>query len=253
MTYKVCQAIFSTNRIEYLTKTLNSQILLDSSGCEVTKIFFDDYPTDRNDFQIEKLVRKYGYEHVVLHKRNVGITKTWQELFDFVKRYDFDYIWHQEDDVQLLYRVRFIDLIAILKENPNISQVQLRRDNWYEFETEPIGPSEHDQIWNQYRIERNNPYFWMMASLYPAWIAKEFDRSKHEGYPSEASIANFMFKKNNSSVGLLKTLEGEIMINHFGEYSRGIRSAKGDLGWEKFKDYDPSLNYYSRSGKIFNQ
>lgn len=252
MTYKVCQAIFSTNRIPYLRRTLLSQTLLDPSGCKVTKVFFDDYPKDRNDLELEKLVRLHGYKHVILHKENQGITKTWQELFDFVNAGDFDYVWHQEDDTQVLYHTKFIDLIKILEENPNLSQVQLRRDNWYSHETEPIGPKPDDQIWNKYRIERNNPYFWMMSCMYPAWIARKYNRKEMNSFPNEASLAKFMLEKYNSAVGLLKTSKGEIMINHFGEYSRGTRTLKGDLGWEKFDGTDPNIDYNSKDGSIYH-
>ena len=57
MTYKICQTIFSTNRIPYLQKTLESQRLIDTTGCEITKIFFDDYPKDRNDRYLEIVVK----------------------------------------------------------------------------------------------------------------------------------------------------------------------------------------------------
>lgn len=253
MTYKICQVIFSTNRVPYITKTLKSQDLIDTSHCEVTKVFFDDFPTGRNDTMIEMIARSHGYHHVILHKENQGITKTWQELFDFVKERDFDFIWHQEDDAEIMYPIRFIDFIEILKENPNLSQVQLRRDNWYHFETEPIGPKASDQIWGNYRIERDNPYFWMMASFYPAWIAKEFNRHENNGYPSEATIANFMLRKNGSTVGLLKTAQGGIMVNHFGEYTRGTKVAEGDLGWQNFKNFNPLVDYDSKTGQVFQQ
>lgn len=253
MTYKICMAVFSTNRIPYITRTLKSQDLLDTRHCEVTKIFFDDYPNGRNNTLVEMLAKSHGYTHINLHRENQGITRTWQELFNFVKAGNFDYVWHQEDDAEIMYPIRFIDLIEILQENPNLSQVQLRRDNWYHFETEPIGPKASDQIWRNYRIERDNPYFWMMSSFYPAWIAKEFDHKKMNGFPSEATVANFMLQKNGSTVGLLKTAEGGIMVNHFGEYTRGSKVAPGELGWENFSRFDPNVDYDSKTGYIYQQ
>lgn len=252
MTYKVCQVVFSTNRIPYITRILESQKLLNYDDCEVTKVFFDDYPYGRDDEFITNLALRYGYQHIFLHKENRGITRTWQELFDFVKERDFDYIWHQEDDAELMYPIRFIDLIEILLANPNLSQVQLRRDNWYHFETEPVGPKDTDQIWKNYRIERNNPYFWMMSCMYPAWIAHEFDGTMMGGNPSEATLANFMIRKNGSTVGLLKTAEGGIMVNHIGTYTRGLKMIEGELGWEQFKMYDPLENYDSKTGHFIS-
>jgi hypothetical protein len=253
MTYKICQTIFSTNRIPYLQKTLESQRLIDTTGCEITKIFFDDYPKDRNDRYLEIVVKTHGYNNVVLHTENQGISKTWQELFNYIKTQDYDYIWHQEDDAEILHPFRLVDFIHILENNKQFSQIQLKRNNWYDFETEPIGPKDNDIIFNNYRIEHGNPYFWMMSSLYPAWIAKEFNHTIHNGYPSEASIANFLLQKNGSSVALVKTMRGEHMVNHFGEYTRGTRLAKGDLGWEAFVNYDPNLNYDSKSGQLYTE
>lgn len=247
MTYKICQVVFSTNRLEYLTKTLKSQKLLDSQGCQVTKILFDDFPQGRCDATITALAKSHGYQ-VQLHKQNQGITGTWQELFDIVKQHDFDYIWHQEDDAEVLLDVKFQDLIEILQTNPQLSQVQLKRNNWYAHETEPVQALPRDLVFKNYRIEQGNPYFWMMASFYPAWIAREYDHIQHRGCPSEATVANFMLSKNGSQTGLLKTHHGGIMVNHFGEYSRGQRVKPGELGWERFQYIDPRVDYNSRTG-----
>ena len=253
MTYKICQAIFSTNRINYVTKVLESQNKLDFKHCEVTKIFFDDFPTGRNDTMVEALAKSFGYEHVILHQQNQGITRTWQELFNFIKERDFDYVWQQEDDAEVMHPIKIIDLIEILQDNPTLSQVQLRRDNWYSFETDPIGPKESDTVWNQYRIEHGNPWFWMMSSLYPAWIAKEpyIETAGHN--PSEGVIAYHLSSKFNLQTGLLKTSEGGIMVNHFGEYTRGTKVAENEPGWDGFKNFDPTLDYDSKTGQLYNK
>lgn len=251
MTYKICQTVFSTNRANYLKRSLPSQKLLDTTGCEITKIFFDDYPKGRNDRYIEILAKSYNYNNVVLHTENLGITKTWQELFDYIKQNNFDYIWHQEDDAEIVEPVKLLDLINILEEHSEFSQIQLKRNNWYEKETEPVGPKSSDLICKNYRIEIDNPYFWMMASLYPAWIAREYNDHALLGLPSEASIANWLLKRNGSKAALLKTLDGGIMVNHFGEYTRGRRLAPGDLGYHLFENFDPDLDYDSKNGQVY--
>ena len=99
MTYKICQVIFSTNRLEYLTRTLRAQRNLNYYGCEVHKIFIDDYPKTRNDLMITELVKLYGYNEINLHPENLGLSVTWSQFWDLMKERDYDYIWHQEDDV----------------------------------------------------------------------------------------------------------------------------------------------------------
>ena len=249
MPYKICQVIFSTNRIDYLSRTLKSQQNLNFEQCEVTKVFFDDFPTGRNNTLISALARSYGFNHIILHEKNQGITRTWQELFNFVNDHEFDYVWHQEDDVEILHPIRIIDLINILNDNKHLSQIQLKRNNWYDSEITPIGPKDTDTIIGKYRIEHGNPYFWMMSSLYPAWICREPILSVTGNNPSESVIANYLLTKFGIRVGLLKTEAGGIMVNHFGEYTRGIRVAENEPGWEQFKNFNPMLDYHSKTGQ----
>ena len=101
MTYKICQVIFSTNRLDYLIPTLKSQANLNFYGCEVHKIFIDDYPKTRNDLLITELVKLYGYDEIILHEKNEGLSVTWSQFWDLIKDRDYDYIWHQEDDVEI--------------------------------------------------------------------------------------------------------------------------------------------------------
>jgi hypothetical protein len=246
--YRICQTIFSTNRIEYLSRALKSTQLLDFRHCEVTRVFFDDWPINRNNNLIRSLAQTYGFNNVILHEENQGITKTWQEFFEFVRKGNYDYIWHQEDDAEIMYPIRVIDLIEILQDHKEFNQIQLRRDNWYPFETDPIGPKEDDVIHGKYRVERNNPYFWMMSCLYPAWIAYEPVAETMNANPSECTLANYLLNKNNTRTGLLKTSTGGIMVNHIGEYTRGTKALKGEPGWEGFQYFDTTKNYNSKTG-----
>ena len=111
---KICHVVFSTNRIEFLKKTFEAQKKFDYSGLEVHKLFIDDYPLGRNDDFITKFAKSNGYDEIILHNENWGITKTWQQLFDLVKDRDYDYILHQEDDVEIMYPLKVMDMIEIL-------------------------------------------------------------------------------------------------------------------------------------------
>ena len=143
---KICHVVFSTNRIEFLKKTFEAQKKIDYSGVEVHKLFIDDYPMGRNDDFVTKFAKSNGYDEIILHEENLGITKTWQQLFDIVKNRDYDYIFHQEDDVEIVHPLKIMDMIEILQRDSTLSQIQLKRNNWYEHETEEIDPKEDDDI-----------------------------------------------------------------------------------------------------------
>ena len=82
MTYKICQEVFSTNRLEYLIPTLQSQKNLNYFGCEVHKIFIDDYPRTRNNAMLAELVKLFNYDEIILHQENLGLSATWSEFYE---------------------------------------------------------------------------------------------------------------------------------------------------------------------------
>lgn len=250
---KLLHVVFSTNRVEFLKKTFEAQKKFDYSGVEVHKLFIDDYPTGRNDKKLTELVKFYGYNEIILHETNLGITKTWQQLFDLVKDRDYDYILHQEDDVEIMYPLKVMDMIELLQQDSTLSQIQLKRNNWYEHEVEEIGPKEDDVIFKNYRYEKATPYFWMLTSLYPAWIAKEPILEKTGYNPSESVVANYLMENYNLGAGLLKTKDGGIMVNHIGDYFQGKRVSEGEPGWDRFCSVDPNIKYCSRTGNYWNE
>jgi hypothetical protein len=126
----------------------------------------------------------------------------------------------------------------------------LKRNNWYTHETENIGAKEDDVIFKNYRYEKATPYFWMLMSLYPAWIAREPILEETGFNPSESVIANYLQNKYNIGAGLLKTHDGGMMVNHIGDYFHGKRVAENEPGWEGFKYIDPNVKYCSRTGGV---
>jgi len=250
---KICHVVFSTNRVEFLKKTFEAQKKFDYTGVEVDKLFIDDYPLGRNDDFLKKFVESNGYNEVIFHEENLGITKTWQQLFDLVKDRDYDYILHQEDDVEIMYPLKVLDMVEILQQDPTLSQVQLKRNNWYAHETEEVGIREDDVIFKNYRYEKATPYFWMLTSLYPAWICKEPILEETGFNPSESVIAHYLNEKYNIGAALLKTKEGGIMVNHIGDYFHGKRVSENEPGWNMFCNIDPNIKYCSRTGNYFNE
>lgn len=251
MTYRVCHLVISSNRIEYLTRTLKAQRFFDFSDCEVDRIFIDDYPLGRNNLLISALVKSFGFNEIYLHPENLGITRTWQEFFDIVKDRKYDYILQQEDDVEVMYPVKITDLIDLLKLDTSLSQVQLKRNNWYKHETNPVGPRDTDWFFRGHRYEKDNPYFWMMTALYHGWIASEPILEVMGANPSESVLSNYLREHYGLGTALLKTNEGGIMVNHIGMYNRGIKVIPGEPGWEMFKNLDPTINYNSQNGSFW--
>jgi hypothetical protein len=245
----ILHVMFSTNRLNYLARTFEGQKLLDFSGYKVHRLFIDDYPQDRDDLALSRWVEAQGFNEVILHCRNQGITNTWQELFDIVRTRNYDYIFHQEDDVAPTQPIRVSDMIAALESDPTLSQIQLKRNNWYTWETEPYAVKDSDKPWGPYWLEQGTPYFWMLMSVYPAWIA-DLDWHAQNFRPSEWVIAQHLLEKKGLSAGILKAADGTPLVNHFGESARGKRVNPGEPGWEKFQGYDPSKTYCSRTGRL---
>jgi hypothetical protein len=249
---KICHVVFSSNRLEYLEKTLSSNKSLNYGNLNVDTVLIDDYPFNRNDDLIKETCKKYKINTVILNKENLGITKNWQNFFDYVNDFNYDYILHQEDDVELLEKIDLNLLIQILESNKKLRQVQLKRNNWYKSETEEIGPKKEDIIFNEFRYEIESKYFWMMFSLYPSWICREPILQEMKMYPSEFCISEYLNKKYNLNTALLKNKNGKNIINHFGEFSQGKRvSSELDAGWNRFKNFNPEKKYSSKTGEIF--
>lgn len=246
---KILHVIFSTNRINYLEKTLYTQEkYLDFSGLEVHKLLIDDYPLNRDDSIIINLAKKYNFKEIILHPTNLGITSTWAELFSIIKSRNYDYILHQEDDVEPLQHIYVKDIVEILENNKDLSQIQLKRNVWYPDEVENLEIYSTDKKIGDYYLETGSPWFWMLMSIYPKWVS-EIDFVKETGFnPAEFTIAKHLKEKYNLTAGILKTNTGSNLVNHFGEISKGIRVNPGEPGWDKFKYYDPNKQYYSRTG-----
>jgi hypothetical protein len=255
---KICQVIFSTNRIEYLTKTLAAQRLLDFSGCHVDKIFIDDFPKGRDDLFITELVKVYGYKEIYLHRENLGLSVTWTEFWNLVKTRDYDYIWHQEDDVEILQPVKILDLIELLNQDQELSQIVLERQAWYPHEKDPTA-LDTDHIFKEYRYERESFIFSPLASLYPtsrvhvdysSWYKKHFpDNNYHKINFNEGMVGKVLINQFNLKSGHLKDKDGKNLVNHIGEYFVGKRVLPDEPYYEKFSRYIPEQRYNSKTGE----
>lgn len=261
MPYNVCQIIFSTNRIEFLSRTLEAQDNLNFEGCNVEKIFIDDYPNDRNTPLIRELVKSFGYNEIYLHEKNQGLSATWSEFWNLIKDRDYDYIWHQEDDVEVLEPIKVIDLIDLLVDNKSASQVVLKRQPWYDGEKESLA-LDTDTIFKQYRYERGElSLFSPIASLYSFEKVRYPYHRWSTDWAKNDNLIDINF--NEGFVGLslahrlqlhpilLKNNQGNNLIRHIGDYFQGKRVLENEPGYENFAGCDPNKKYNSRTGQEY--
>lgn len=249
MNYKICQVMFSTNRLEYLIPNLKLQKNLNFYGCDVHKIFIDDYPRTRNNSLITELVKLFGYNEIILHKENMGLSATWSEVWNLIKDRDYDYVFHMEDDVEILEPVLITDLIELLRLDPSISQLTLSRQAWYSHEKNPELTSV-DQIYKNFRYQKGSYIFSPMASLYDHRLTKINYRNYYDFNLNEGMIGKVLGEQYNLSAAQVKNYYGKNLINHIGEWFVGKRVLPGEPGFEQFGHFDPNLKYNSRDGSL---
>ena len=262
MPYKICLGVFSTNRPEYLARSLESQKFLDFTGCDVWRVLIDDMPLNRDDSQFIKLVNDYCYDELRLHGENKGIGLTWEEFWGIVREGDFDYVFLQEDDVEILEPIRVLYMIGALKTGLNTSQVVLKRQPWYPGEL-PSEAHPDDIVYGNFRGEMKAPYsskFSSICSLFEANIAKldlrGWLKERCPGNPdtdkmnvNEGILGNMLEEKYGLYSMHLKNKDGKNLINHIGEYTIGKRVLPWEFGYDNFARYDPALKYNSRTGE----
>lgn len=247
---KICQVVFSTNRLEYLIPTLKAQQNLNFYGCEVHKIFIDDYPKTRNNQMITELVKLFGYDEIILHEENKGLSVTWSEFWELIKDRDYDYVFHQEDDVLVLEPVLITDLIEILKNDATLSQVQLARQAWYHNETDPI-PEDNDIIYKNFRYQTKGTIFSPMASLYSMDRVRTNYRDVYDFNLNEGMIGHVLYEKHQLLSASVKNYYGRNIIKHIGNWFVGKRVLPGEPNYEEFAKYDPDIKYNSKDGSLY--
>jgi hypothetical protein len=252
MTYKICQVIFSTNRLEYLIPTLKAQKNLNFYGCDVHKIFIDDYPKTRNNELITELVKLYGYNEIILHPENLGLSVTWTEFWNLIKDRDYDYVFNQEDDVEIMEPVLITDLIELMERDPGISQTQLSRPAWYSTERDPEY-SEHDQVYKNFRYNKDSALFSPMASLYSKKITQIPYRQYHDYNYNEGMVGKILLEQYNMLSASIKNYHGQPIIRHIGEWFVGKRVLPNEPNYDQFAKYNPDKKYYSRDGSEYQE
>tara|TARA_Y100001938_G_scaffold29079_1_gene39263 strand:+ start:7961 stop:8746 length:786 start_codon:yes stop_codon:yes gene_type:complete len=245
---------FSTNRLEYLVPTLKSfEENIDFSGCNVNKIFIDDYPKDRDNSIFQKIKKDYNIDELILHEQNQGQSVTWKEAWSVIPE-STNYIWHQEDDFIFPKKIIIRDLIDLIQQCPvTLSQVCLKRQVWYTGANDFIKRIESGEVGEEIEFPVNGvnkkiilhqDYFNANPCLYPAWVTRE----KYSFNPQESVIANDFKQRYGNSVysAIYGARQDEHLSHHIGHYTQGQKVSENEPGWDWLKDYDPNKKYYSR-------
>lgn len=254
---KVLHVIFSANRVPYLTRTLaTAHRNLDWSGVERHGLVFDDYPKGRDDSLFHSLARRYRFHELILHEENQGLSATWQELNELIMTRDYNYVLHQEDDVELLQPLRVMDLIEMHQNVQNrVSMIKLKRNYWYDRdggESFYAVPENAQKVSGGRLLSRNlegtRDDFNTMFALYPASIVKKFQKEDLGCNPNEGTVAWHLNENYDLRSAVLSNSDGTNMINHIGDYFQGKRLLPGEPSYEIFSVYDPDRKYCSKTG-----
>lgn len=255
---KICSVIFSSNRIEYLSKTLEARQKINWDGCQVDHILIDDMPYNRHDTLIKKLCYAFNIHEVYLHEENKGLSVTWSEFWKLIADRDYDFVWHMEDDVLITESFQMTDIMGLLLNDPNLTQICLKRQKWYSNEPETTA-LETDRFWQyHYRYEHDTTIFSPMASLYHMNIVRyPYSKWYKDHYPNtnlseinlnEGMIGKLWAEEYGMRGGRLKTKDGLPMCHHIGEWFTGKRVLPNEPNYSDFAKYDPFKKYCSRTG-----
>jgi GT2 family glycosyltransferase len=249
---KILHVIFSTNRLKYLTKSIESLEKLDYGSHEVHRLIVDDYPKTRNNSLFQFLEKVNGFK-CKLNPINLGLSVNWSEFFDWLDTQDYDYVLHQEDDVLLTETIKIDDLIAILESDDKMASVVLQRQPWY-FHEQPTKVEENDISWNngQYYLYKNTKTFPIIFSFYRSNITKYPFREYWKFNLNEGMIMVYLDFFHQMYSGMLKNCKGGHLIEHIGEESIGKRVLVGEPNWEQFAHIHPDVPHNSRDGNPIN-
>jgi len=228
MKHKVLRVVISTNRLEYLAQTTKACKRIDYSNLDVHHLIIDDFPKDRNDEEFTKFALSNGFDEVILNKENLGITLQLEKIMSIAITGNYDYVFMHEDDVLIQQDLLLNDLVNILIENTRLSQIQLKRDNWYDFENKPVSKKDTDVVLGNFLGELDGPYFNGLMSIWPGYVTKKIMLMKEDtDFPlGENTIGWYLENTHGLFPATLKTFDGKPMIEHIGEYTRGLKYDK---------------------------
>ena len=220
---RVAVIIMSTNRYDYLEKTLESfRSKVHFEGCCLADIIvIDDYPVRRNPEKMGALQTTYGIARVIEHDTNRGLPKTWKHVWDLVRsEKSYEWIFQVEDDVEFVRDVGIKDMICTYVNSPvPLTQLALKRQRCYDDAVDiftHIHAGTHGTTYP--RFVTQSRYFMTMAALFPRDIVM---RAPVDMEPQEHTVAHFYGPTLVG--GVWGSRQDAPHVHHIGEVSRGIK------------------------------
>lgn len=214
--------VTTSGRYDYLAITLGNFRM--ACGYEFDQKFIVNDCVDK-DFKekLQKLAEYFGFE-IIQHDQKEGFAGAYHTAFTNVNR-DSDYCFILEDDFTFNERVDIKLMAGILKSNPHLCQIALKRQAWHESEKVAGGiveqwPDLYTDMENDYGIQwcEHRQFFTTNPSLVPAWVIDV-------GWPrvaqSEKVFSNTLFENPDVRSAYLGEKFAPPKVTHIGEERKG--------------------------------
>lgn len=250
---KVLIVIFSTNRYDYLERTLESfRRHVDFGGCVAKTLLIDDYPAARDAVRSKGIEDRFCIDIIVRHAVNKGLGRSWRDVWDYIRsRPELgDWIFHLEDDAVFQRPVAVREVIEAYASAPKpLTQVFFKRNVCYapdddfiaKIETNKIG----DDIPGSSIGVAQNEYFVAMASVYPRDLVTRFVSDKD---PHEHTVRDYFMKWNMAS-GMWGSRGDPPVVEHIGIVSRGLKVSEYDVEAARFSRLPVGHDYHFLTGE----
>ena len=161
---KIALLVMTDGRKQYIHKTLASAFS-ELDGPIVHRVMFDDSADEANHQWLRDNFPNFDLYYKPTRQGFGGaINSAWHIL----RNYDFDYVFHLEDDFTFNRPVILKDMAKKLEENPNVFQMALRRQPWNNEERAAGGVIQRwpDQFHQQDGFISHRLFFTTNPSLY---------------------------------------------------------------------------------------
>lgn len=221
---KVSLFITTSGRYDYLAVTMHNF----SNACRYEfdqKFIVNDCKDKEFQDKLQPLADYLGF--TIIHNHNPkGFAGAYNTAFANIDK-DSDYCFILEDDFTFLERVDIKLMIGLLKNNPHLCQIALKRQAWHEAEKNAGGiceqwPNLYEDHENDYGIKwtEHRNFFTTNPSLIPNWV---FSQEWPLVGQSERVFSNRLFEDPAVKSAYLGGKFDPPKVNHIGE----VRNGKG--------------------------
>lgn len=249
---RILVVIFSTNRYAYLRRMLESlRRNVDFGGCFVHTLLVDDFPIRRDAAKLHSLRDRFCIDTVISHPENMGLGKSWREVWHTLKERQEEWVLHLEEDIEFNAPLKVKDMVeAYASSEEPLSQIFLKRNVCYAPEDDFVAKIERGDIGDDrpgslVGVVNQRMYFVAMASLYPRDLALRFDFATD---PHEHNARAFFGDFFGMWSGMWGQRHDPPLITHIGEVSRGIKISDYDSDASRFAHLPTSRDYHFVSG-----